>query len=234
MKISSTIITSLFCTSVAAVASADPISGPALGLRLGYSIPMGKVGKASADDTSSNLSDTAKYRIPIWIDAGYRISPAIYVGAFFQYGLIGVNKDKSSECNSGGYSCSSHDVQVGVNLHYHILPDAPFDPWIGLGMGYEWLTVSESGTLVAGGVSYAFDGSSTGKGLQFINLQAGGDYHVSPAFGLGPFISFSAGQYSSYSSTVTAAGVEQKQSGDVTDKGTHEWLTLGVRGQFNI
>ncbi len=113
------------------------------------------------------------------------------------------------------------------------LPDAPFDPWIGLGMGYEWLTISESGTLTVAGVSEAFDGNVTGKGLQFINLQAGGDCHVSPAFGLGPFISFSAGQYSSYSSTVTAAGVEQKQSGDIS-QGTHEWLTLGVRGQFNI
>jgi len=28
--------------------------------------------------------------------------------------------------------------------------------------------------------------------------------------------------------------VSQDQSGDLVDTGTHEWLTIGLRGQYNL
>ena len=41
-----------------------------------------------------------------------------------------------------------------------------------------------------------------------------------------PFVAFSLGQYSSVSVNGT--------SSDITDKALHEWLFLGVRGQFDL
>jgi hypothetical protein len=43
-------------------------------------------------------------------------------------------------------------------------------------------------------------------------------------------VNFALGQYSSYSMTLGG----QEGSGDLTDTGLHEWLTIGVRGQYNL
>ena len=60
----------------AGMVSADGGSGVSLGLRLGYGIPMGELKK---DD---RVSEGFKGQVPIWIDAGYKINPNIYVGLF--------------------------------------------------------------------------------------------------------------------------------------------------------
>ncbi len=210
-------------------------TGLALGLRVGYAIPMGKSGVVPAQDggvtdtSSGSLHDSIKGMVPIWLDAGYRINPALYVGAFFQYGFAFVNKDKNPTC-SQGFSCSAHDIAFGANVHYHLLPDAQFDPWIGAGLGYELVTAGLSGSF--DGVSV--DGSVTLKGFQFLILEAGGDIKATPDFAIGPFVNFALGELTSWSSTATGAGVSENQSGDLQDTGLHEWLTLGVRGQYNL
>jgi hypothetical protein len=77
------------------------------------------------------------------------------------------------------------------------------------------------------------DLSSTGKGFEFINLHGGLDFNLSPGFGLGPFLSFSVGQYSSTSTSCSGSCTGlTAESGDVADKAVHQWLLLGVRGTF--
>ena len=227
--------------SVGSIARAQEGStdGFAFGLRLGYALPMGTEGRIAVQGTtatgSNSLSDDFKGMIPIIIDAGYRINPSIYVGAFFQYGFMSINTDNSSNYScTTGIDCSAHDIQIGANLHYHILPAASFDPWVGIGVGYEWVGLSAKGTVSVLGTSFSVDESIRVHGFQFLNLQAGGDFRATPDFGVGPFISLSLGQYSSYSTTVNVANTTTTTSGDMTDKGLHEWLTIGVRGQYNL
>ena len=209
-----------------AASNAGPESGLSFGLCTGYSLPLGKfqgdttttVGGTTTTVTGASLSDSVSGRIPIWVDAGYKINRNIYVGAFFQYGLMFVNTDKNANCKASGVSCSAHDIVIGVNAHYHIMPEAVFDPWVGLGFGYEIAGFSQSaGTQTV---------DSSAKGLQFVSFQAGGDYKVTPAFGIGPFLSFSLAQYSSFSSGNVSV--------DVTNTALHEWLTIGVRGVYDI
>jgi outer membrane protein W len=205
-------------------------SGLALGARVGYAIPMGKLGGTTATDvTNHDLADNVTGMVPLWLDVGYRVNPAIYVGGFFQYGFAFVNKDKNTEC-SQGLSCSTHDIAFGANLHYHILPDATFDPWLGVGLGYEIFTQNASGTVFGQNA----DGSGTFKGFQFLILEAGGDFKATPDLAVGPFLNFALGQFSTWSDEGSAAGVSLNQSGDVTDSGMHEWLTLGIRGQYDL
>jgi len=221
------LVLGLTCAS-STVFAAD--SGLALGARVGYAIPMGKLGGTTAANASNHdLADNVSGMVPLWFDVGYRINPAIYLGGFFQYGFGSFNKDKNPAC-SQGLSCSAHDIAFGANLHYHILPDATFDPWLGAGLGYEILTENISGTAFGQNA----DGSSTFKGLQFLLLEAGGDFRATPDLAIGPFLNFALGQYSTWSNEGTAAGISLNQSGDVTDSGTHEWLTLGIRGQYNL
>jgi len=209
MMVAGLAVASLF---VAASAMADEGGGGLqAGLRLGYGLPMGDAMK------NAKMSDGVSGMIPIWLDVGYRIDPSLYAGLYAQYGIVSVK-----DCPSG-VDCSANDIRFGVMGAYHISPDASFDPWVGLGIGYETFSMKLSAAGAEAKTSY--------KGLEFANLQFGGDYKVSPDFGIGPFLSFSLGQYSSATVDIPGLG---SQSGSIDQKAMHEWLTIGVRGAFNM
>ena len=193
-----------------------------LGLRFGYGVPFGKTGRTATDLVDDDLSASIKGQIPIGVDAGYLITPNVYVGLLFQYGFGLVGSAGTALCDQSGVSCSTSDTTLGIDAHFHLNPNAPFDPWIGLGVGYEWLSLSAS----FGGQS----SSGTGSGLEYVNVQLGGDVSVAPDFAVGPFVSFAAGQYSS----VSQQNGTTSMSRDITNKSFHEWLLFGVRGVYNI
>jgi len=196
--------------TAASAGSVFDLPGFDFGARLGYALPMGNA------DADSKLSDGISGAIPIVLEAGYRINPNLTVGALFQYGIARI-KD-STTCNTSGVDCSGSVMRLGVEAIYNLNLASPLSPWVGVGTGYEWFGTSVS----AGGQS----ASVTAKGFEFVTLHAGGDYRLAPNFALGPFLSFSVGQYGSVS---TPNG-----GGDITDKGIHEWIQLGVRGRFGI
>jgi hypothetical protein len=206
---------------VAGSALADEGKGTGidLGLRTGYGFAMGSAVK------NGDLSDGVKGQVPIWVDAGYRFTPNIMAGLYFSYGF-GIKGDHL--CPSP-LDCSVHDMRLGVQGQYRFSPDQDWDPWLGVGLGFEWLGTSADGS--AGGVHAS--ASTTFSGFEFLDLQGGADYSISEQFGLGPFISFSLAQYNSASTSCSgaAAGV-CGADGDIHDKALHEWLMLGLRGVF--
>lgn len=226
-----TVITSILATSLFSVASyaqeqpagsdtpkatsSSEVKAPSntleLGARLGYSLPAGSTAE------NQSLSDGFSGQLPVQIDVGYRINPHFYVGA---YGQLGYAFPKS-DCASGA-SCSGLDTRVGISAQYHILPEAKFDPWVGVGTGYEWLTAK-----VSQGDASA---SETAHGFEFVNLQLGGDYRVSNQFAIGPFASLSLGQFSKQSLSLNG----RDTSGDIDKTALHEWITLGVKGTFDL
>jgi opacity protein-like surface antigen len=183
-----------------------------LGARLGYSLPAGST------MGNESLSDGFSGQLPVQMDVGYRINPHFYVGA---YGQLGYAFPKG-DCSVPGVSCSGLGTRLGINAQYHVLPDAKFDPWIGVGTGYEWLTAKMSG-----GNQTA---SATAHGFELVNLQIGGDYRVSKQFAIGPFASLSLGQFSKQSTSING----QDLSGDIQNTALHEWITLGVKGTFDL
>jgi outer membrane protein W len=198
--------------------SADTGGKFVVGLRLGYGIPMGKL----ADETGAELSKAIKGNLPIWLDLGYMVTPNIMVGLYGQYGIGFAGSDIDDACDTDGVDCSFSVIRLGLQGQYHLSPAEKLDPWFGLGIGYEWLGISASRGSVSQDITY--------RGFELLNLQAGLDYKVMPALGIGPFLSFSLGQYGHASMSGDAADV----SGDIDSKAFHEWLTLGVRGAFSI
>lgn len=201
----------------------DVPSGIELGLRTGYAIPLGSI----AGGGNANLGDLLSGVIPVWIDAGYRLaSPNLFLGAYFQYGIGLVSGNAANafapgsgaQCGQGGLSCSGNVLKYGIQAHYHIAPAATFDPWVGLGIGMETL----NGSASFGGQSV----SGSYSGWDYLILQAGGDFHVTQSFGLGPMVMFSLGQYNNASS--------QGQSASIDQTAMHEWITIGVRGVYDI
>lgn len=187
---------------------AEASTGPELGARVGYMIPLG----SSVKDAS--LGDTVSGALPLMLDAGYRFLPQLYVGLYGQFAFAFL----SDKACPGGASCSGNDLRFGVNVHYHFTSGQPWDVWVGAGAGYEILNYKIS--TQAGSA----DGSA--RGLELANLQLGFDYFVEPQVRVGPFVGFSFGQYSSVSLNGS--------SGDVKDKALHEWLSFGVRGAFDF
>jgi opacity protein-like surface antigen len=194
-------------------ASSEAPAGPKgfeIGLRTGYALGLGSLaGSASGEGTS--MSDFTSGMVPIQIDLGYRFNGNWFAGAYFQYGFGFI---KESACGASGASCSATDLRFGIEGQYHLMPGMQIDPWVGLGVGYESVNISAS----EGGLTL----STSVTGLEFVNLSVGGDYRVSPNLGVGPFVGLTVGQYSSAFDT------------DIQEKAIHMWLSLGVRGAFDV
>jgi outer membrane protein W len=186
--------------------SAPPDTGGKikLGLRLGYGIPMGDAAK------DASLSDSVSGMIPIWLDLGYMVTPNIMVGLYGHYGIVMLNSDISDACDAADVDCSASSIRFGLQGQYHVSPGESVNPWFGLGIGYEMLNFK----------SPVGDANTTG--FEFANLQAGADFAVADNIGLGPFASFSLGQFSSV------------EGEDIEEKAMHMWLVLGVRGMFGF
>jgi hypothetical protein len=175
--------------------------------------------------------------IPLQLDLGYRVIPELAIGGYVMYGFGFLPDDTSERCddtdNVAGVtaSCSVHDVRLGIQAQYHFLPRKKLDPWLGLGVGYEWLTFG----IDASGGGSDVDISATIHGFEFVNLQGGLDFKVARGLGLGPFLSFSIGQYSDTSSSCSGACTGfNSNSEDVENKALHQWLLLGIRGTFVV
>ncbi len=201
-------------TAQAQYAAGPAASGFSLGVRLGYGIPMGDFdgGDPATGVPSTALGDVLSGQVPLQIDAMYRFDPNWSLGLYFQYGFASVS---GSFCGTG-FSCSASDPRVGAQVHDRVTSQG-FVPWVGLGLGGEWTTI----TVESGGVS----ADVKANGFEFVNLQVGGDWLLSPAFRLGPYAQLSLAQFS----TLEFLGV----SGSL-NKTTHEWLQIGLKGTFDL
>ncbi len=196
-----------------AAPAGPPESGLSLALSIGYAVPMGSI------DGSAKVSDFFSGGLPLQVDIGWRFTPNLYLGAFFEYSFAFLNSTVSSGCSATpGVSCSGSNIQFGVDFVYTFMPYAKFAPYVGLGVGWEFASLSASASNVSQ--------SLTLSGFQFARIIVGGDFRVGSAFRVGPFVNFSLGQYGSVSST----GLNLT----LGDKTLHEWFQFGVKGTVDL
>jgi hypothetical protein len=116
-------------------------------------------------------------------------------------------------------------VRFGFEVLWHLGLDRPVDPWLGLGVGYEWLNLSVTtpdGTI-----------NGTVRGFEWANLQLGIDFMLGRSFRLGPFVRSRIGQYDSGSlGLINQQGGEVAGSGDIQSKTIHVWIDVGLRFSF--
>ena len=197
-----------------------------LGARLGYAIPMGDAFKDPSDGSKEKLSDGVKGAIPIQLDAAYKLSPHLAVGAYFSYGFGLVNESKAMGggiCDQSGVDCSAKVIRLGVQATWTMTYlSKTFVPWASAGAGWEWASLDAE----AGGVSASYSLS----GPEFLNLQLGADYRVAEKASVGPYLGLALAQYSKAEVDVPGFG-----SGEMDiDKTLHQWLGFGVRGTFDL
>jgi outer membrane protein W len=183
-----------------------------IGLRGGYAVPFGKIDDAPGDD----LNQFVKGDVPLTIELNYRFFEQFLAGIYFSYGF-GSNGDFVAQNCAGGASCSVSTLRFGIGGYFHLMPRNQFDPWLGASLGYEQFKFSASGPGGSADV--------TTSGVEFLNAQAGLDFHLSPLFAIGPFVSAGFGQY-------THIDAPNNQSGDIGNKAIHGWFNFGARISF--
>lgn len=192
----------------------------ALGARLGYAFGMGDV--AGDSGGSLQMSDWTKSQVPLQVEALFKATPQLAIGPYFSYGWAQAGGDlKDGVCDAPGIDCSARIMRLGVEAIYTVPQQGQFVPWFGAGLGYEWSKVHAEG----GGLS----GDADFSGLEFLNLQGGGDFKVSPTFRVGPFVQLSFVQYSNADWSGDFGDLN-----DIPSKKVHEWFQIGVRGSFDL
>jgi hypothetical protein len=181
-------------------------SGPSLGVRVGYGIPLGDA------MAGVSLGDVVSGQIPLQLDAMWRLDRSWSLGVYFQYGFATL---AGAFCPAGA-TCSGQNLRLGAQAAYAFAGGGT-GPWIGAGLGAEW----QRAAVTTGGV----ENDLRLFGFEFLNLQAGWDFRPSPGLSLGPFAAFTMGQYG----TAASGGATQSLS-----TALHEWIQLGVRGAFDF
>lgn len=203
-------------------------------LRTGFGLPLGRYADvqalASVRDEDNAIGDDTYGVIPIWFDAGYRLSDHLLLGAYFMFGIVLPKTAPADNPLGGGcpegFDCFATGVRLGVQAQYSFAPERTLDPWLGVGLGYEWVSTQLEGEAF----SFPFESSTRYSGPDLLQLQGGVDFHTRSIFSVGPFGSVSAMRYTSCSLTL---GGEESRC-ELEDGGWHGWLVFGMRGVVEL
>jgi hypothetical protein len=192
-----------------------PAAGPEIGLRAG-------VGLFSYG--TKFFSSQLQGGFPLWLDIGYRTRWPVYIGVFAQAAPLVIAGDEG-DCHPYVHSCSGWDYRFGLNAQYRFLPDDRFDPWMGLGFGYEFFDYSAIG-IYGDPRSNQVSADKSGRGPEFANLQAGLSLQVANRFWMGPFALLSIGRFDWVTDKLTGEELVAMERG-------HHWLMFGVSGTYD-
>ena len=189
-------------------------------VRAGVGIPIGNAaGETTRAPAGTSLADLVAWSVPLELELGARVGPA-FVGGYVTYAF-----GKAGSALESGTSRSASNVRFGFEVLWHLGLDGPVDPWLGLGVGYEWLTLS------VGGSGGTITGSA--RGFEWVNLQLGIDFPLGRSFRLGPFVRSRVAQYDTGSlGVINSQGAEASGTGDIQSKALHLWIDLGLRFAF--
>jgi opacity protein-like surface antigen len=194
----------LALAAVPASAQVPPIPAPAQGVTLGaraaWAIPAGNstAGRSLGSDFSG--------AVPLSLDLLYRFDRYFSAGFYVTY-APGFAKD----CPAGS-TCSQSFTRFGLQAAYTFDRSGSLRPWLGIGVGYEWLHLDVPA------------GSGTLSGFEWANLQVGGDFAATARLFVGPYVAMSFGQFSDASAASIPSG----------DRRFHEWITVGLRAQYEF
>jgi hypothetical protein len=204
-------------------------TGFTTGLRLGVGVPLGKAGQDILTGDERDLSELTSWRAPIWIDVGYSPSGSTTLGAYMQVG-VGGNGDA---CIA---DCDWSDIRIGASAEWRLLPGAAADPWLGVGLGYEWLSyrvLISAMVADANGVLQTVRGRATERfGGPELMLHGGVDFQVDDALRIGPYASATVSQYLTDSFRCQPQTDLCPEDGSIDGAGFHSWIGVGVRGAY--
>jgi hypothetical protein len=207
-------------------------TGLQVGVRTGYG------GGSGIVYSGLSVREASGGGIPVILDLGVRALPQLYAGIYGSWSEI-FTKNNPVSC-PGDLDCKTDQWRFGVELDIHTMPRSKFDPYFGIGSGYEILHTTINGTMNLPTPLGSFPGQvSAGiidRGWEFVNLTGGFDWRINSGVGIGPFISGSLSEYGVHdgiqSASLNGTQVANMPVPRVTH-GLHELYFAGIRGTFN-
>ncbi|NVJ25629.1 MULTISPECIES: hypothetical protein [Myxococcus] len=172
------------------------------GLRAGYGLPLGTA-RGGEGHYNMDLDEVVKGIVPAQLDVGTFLGSRVYVGASFQY-AVGL---AVSSCQG---DCGVSAMRIGLNLSYHHPWSEKLSPWVGLGVGYDFLDADQLPSITTGQLEPT---SSYGRleGFEVGNVQGGIDLNVAGPVWFGPYVTGTLSRY------------------DGPDARFHSWFMGGLR-----
>ena len=217
-------------TEPASARSAETYFGFEPGFRAGFEVPVGGAG----DDflgNSRDLSDLATWRTPFWVDLNYRWSESTAFGIYGQAAFGGTGDACLGDCTFA-------ELRIGAQGQLHLSPGEPLDPWIGIGLGYQWLTFRDFFIIdPETGTTQRTAENLSGPELL---LQGGLDFEVQKGLAVGPYLASSLSAYigdrqtcSTQPTTTEAALAAECPDLSAEGQTFHAWIGLGLRGTYS-
>jgi opacity protein-like surface antigen len=208
-----------------------------LGVRAGYAIPAGDAYEASGFG-SFKQNDLAKGAVALQVDASWRFSSSLSAGLYYGYGLGTAGSKLKTFCSTPGASCDSPTTsRYGVQAAYTLGLGLPIDPWIGVSAGLQTASFKVKNFIygvnpfTAPPTPLVADLKGTLRGWE-AGVEGGVDFRLIGPVVIGPFVSVGIGQYTVQDVSLSDQG--KVKGGGVDTAKTHEWITLGLRGRFDI
>jgi hypothetical protein len=189
--------------------------GLQLGARVGYALPTGTLSNNGSLNTSLSHLETAS--VPIGIDAGYRLSPRVYLGGTLAWGA-GIAPNAPGTCPANA-SCFRQDAQIRAEVRYYFAPERRVAWWGSLGSGWEIAAFSQS--VQGSGVT------STLTGPVIADIQLGFDTRRG-ARGIGLYAGLSFAEFLTHGLSPAQTSVPTW----IDDPAMHVWFTLGLKGSY--
>jgi hypothetical protein len=128
-------------------------------------------------------------QLDVWLEGGLRLNPYLALGLYVDIGVGEPAREiRTTRCEPD--TCSATTGRVGLLLRHTFSPRAYSTPWIAVGTGFEWGSVSIDHDL--GGTS---DELFSYTGWEALRLMAGVDLRANAVFGVGLYGGVSFGRY---------------------------------------
>jgi len=192
--------------------------GLQLGARIGYALPTGRFG-GDASNASGSISDVETAIVPLGVDAGYRLTPHVYVGGTAVWAPGSAPHEAGNPCAQPGVSCFRQDAQLRGEARFYFAPDAKVGGWVAVGAGWEVASFAQS---VGSSTTTA-----TRTGPIVPDMQLGFDIRRG-ATAVGFYFGVSLAMY-------LTQGVDPSPTPVATwfdEHAVHSWITLGMRGSY--
>jgi hypothetical protein len=214
------VLLGLGATLAPVTARADPCGsapGAQLGVRVGYSLPVGPLG-TQADGLGSDISDQETAAVPLAIDGGYLLRRWLYLGGSFAW-APGIGPNTPGPCQSAGVHCFRQDAQLLVDARVYTAPDARVTGWVSVDVGWELATFATS----VGGSTV----TATYSGPILLDGRIGFEVRSRP-IAVAPYLGVAVGEF------VTRGLHPSPPVPTWIGTANHEWITLGLRGSYGL
>jgi hypothetical protein len=186
-------------------------SGLWFGVRGGYAVPSGDISRGGAA-----VRDVVEYKLPIWLDLGYRFNRWVWGDLFIE---LAPAKVADASCPPD-VACSASDVRFGLGAQLHLASRAALDPWVGIGVGVQVMNAEVWDPTLLGVTEWSW------AGIEFPIVEAGIDVAVSRRLSLGPYAALSFASFTSVSQRPPGGSTT---SDSVEERASHSWAQAGLK-----